>query len=292
MSRVYWPTGNAMGVRTMTGILFGDDFSRFRAPAEARPRGANNPVNLGAIVASNGNGGSTSFYNDLRQRIPPTHLQPVAQSNGTPSAAAASTPPQISSAGSPIAPTAVPTAVPTSVVNVPPSAPTNAVLVSSGGGTPSPNVAPAAAAATYTTDASGDIISVQTGSMVMTAAQAASAGVSAQSLTNAAAGVAAPPAAAAAVSYTTDAAGDIVNAATGQIFMTAAQAASAGVSATALNAGTAAAGTAAPTDVTDQVAAWLGSSTTLFGYAVPNPVLAGVVILGFALLDSMGSKKK
>jgi hypothetical protein len=42
----------------------------------------------------------------------------------------------------------------------------------------------------------------------------------------------------------------------------------------------------------DNLAGWLGRSTTLFNYTVPNALLAGVVILGFAWLSSSGSKKR
>jgi hypothetical protein len=40
------------------------------------------------------------------------------------------------------------------------------------------------------------------------------------------------------------------------------------------------------------VAAWLGGSTTLFNYAVPNAVIAGIVVLGFAFLSSSSTGKK
>jgi hypothetical protein len=42
----------------------------------------------------------------------------------------------------------------------------------------------------------------------------------------------------------------------------------------------------------DNLAGWLGRSTTLFNYNVPNALLAGVVILGFAWLSSSGSKRR
>jgi len=40
------------------------------------------------------------------------------------------------------------------------------------------------------------------------------------------------------------------------------------------------------TGVVDGIAAWLGGSTPIFSYNVPNALLAGVVVLGFALLSS------
>jgi hypothetical protein len=48
----------------------------------------------------------------------------------------------------------------------------------------------------------------------------------------------------------------------------------------------------AASDITDQVAAWLGGSTDMFGYNVPNPLIVGVVVLGFALFTNMGSKRR
>jgi hypothetical protein len=111
-------------------------------------------------------------------------------------------------------------------------------------------------------------------------------------------GVATPataPVVAAAVTYTTDASGNIINAQTGALFLTAAQAASMGVTAASLNAGATSvvAATAAPATpgLTDQVTAWLGGSTSILSYSVPNALLAAAVVLGFAWLSS-GSKKR
>jgi hypothetical protein len=42
----------------------------------------------------------------------------------------------------------------------------------------------------------------------------------------------------------------------------------------------------------DGIAAWLSGSTMLFNYNVPNALLAGVVVLGFAWLSSSSGKKK
>ncbi len=40
------------------------------------------------------------------------------------------------------------------------------------------------------------------------------------------------------------------------------------------------------TGILDNLSTWLSSTTALFGYNVPNPVLAGAVVLGFAFLSS------
>lgn len=54
--------------------------------------------------------------------------------------------------------------------------------------------------------------------------------------------------------------------------------------------------TAAPASssggLVDGVAKWLGASTSLFGYSVPNALIAGVVVLGFAWLSSSSGKKR
>jgi len=47
----------------------------------------------------------------------------------------------------------------------------------------------------------------------------------------------------------------------------------------------------ASTGFVDSVAAWLSGSTSLFNYNVPNALLAGVVVLGFAYLSSSGKKR-
>jgi hypothetical protein len=52
---------------------------------------------------------------------------------------------------------------------------------------------------------------------------------------------------------------------------------------------------AAPTSagsIVDGIAAWLGGTTALMNYNVPNALLAGVVVLGFAWLSSGSSGKK
>jgi hypothetical protein len=48
---------------------------------------------------------------------------------------------------------------------------------------------------------------------------------------------------------------------------------------------------AAQPGLVDNIAAWLGGSTTLFNYKIPNALLAGVVVLGFAWLSSSGKKR-
>ena len=48
----------------------------------------------------------------------------------------------------------------------------------------------------------------------------------------------------------------------------------------------------AAASVTDQVAAWLGGTTPIGTWNVPNALLAGGVVLGFALLMGGGGKKR
>jgi len=49
---------------------------------------------------------------------------------------------------------------------------------------------------------------------------------------------------------------------------------------------------AAPsTDFVSGIATWLGGSTPIFNYNVPNALLAGAVVLGFAFLSSSGKKR-
>lgn len=55
---------------------------------------------------------------------------------------------------------------------------------------------------------------------------------------------------------------------------------------------TAAPAAASATGFVDGVAAWLGGSTMLFNYNVPNALLAGIVVLGFAWLSSSSGKKR
>lgn len=50
--------------------------------------------------------------------------------------------------------------------------------------------------------------------------------------------------------------------------------------------------TAQPRSLVDNIAAWLSSSTALFGYRVPNALLAGVVVLGFAYLSSPSGRRR
>ncbi len=42
----------------------------------------------------------------------------------------------------------------------------------------------------------------------------------------------------------------------------------------------------------DNIGAWLGGSTNIFNHNVPNALLAGVVVLGFAWLSSNSGKKR
>jgi len=293
MGRVYFPTNNDIGKRTLSGVTLGSDYVGFRAPAEPAPRAASTLVTLGMIatpgglmVPEYGDPGGPGYGAVITAAAPspapvstlmPVKVdQPASPSTywggnpiiarpvvSNPPASPTATP--IYSIGSPVAapqpvgpvygpvlsvPTPTPTPAappvsqqntPTPIVTVPPAASTGAVLVTSGGGTASPNVAPAAATPTpitYTTDASGNIINAQTGAIVVPAAQAASTGTSAASMNAAAA---AP---------------------------------------------------AASSSVTDQIAAWLGGSTSIGSYAVPNALLAAAVVLGFAWLEGGGSTGK
>ena len=243
MGRVLFPTQNDMGVRTLSGVS-GADYAGFRAPAEPAPRGASNPVTLGLAVSTarefptNGVtywGGTPIIYRPppvLLAPPPPTRIaptpitvvQPLPQP--TPPAPVVAAPPPVSQQTSP-----------TPVVTIPPASPAPP-LVTSGGGTASPNIAPAAP-------------------------------------------VTAP------VIYTTDQGGNIINAQTGAIVVPAAQAASTGTTAASMNA--AAAAPVTSSGITDQIAAWLGGSTAIGTWSVPNALLAGAVILGFAFLEGGGS---
>jgi hypothetical protein len=260
MGRVYFPTKNELGVRTMSGYLAGDDYVGFRAPAEPAPRGASNPVNLGAIMMANGGDARSEMirvpiYGRVPVAVAPapivSPIRVVGPITYTPAPTVTASPlpappqgPAIQAPASP-APVAPPVSLqtsPTPVVTIPPTAPTNIVSVTSGGGTAAPAIPPVTARpAVYATDASGNIVNAQTGAPVMTASQAASSGVSAASMN---AGAASTPAA------------------------------------------------AAPAGITDQIAAWLGGTTPIFSYNVPNAILAGAVVLGFAMLEGGSGKRR
>jgi hypothetical protein len=261
MGRVYFPTKNEVGVRSLSGYLRGDDYVGFRAPAEPAPVAAMNPVTLGSIaLIENGapgieimRGGTLPiprggpiFYSPGPGGLQTSPAQPPAAAS--PTGSTLQIPPVYAGTF-----TYNPPAPPTPVVTVPPAPATGIVQVSTGGGTvTAPLPQPTVTAPTYTTDANGNIYNVQTGQLFLTAAQAASAGVNVASL---------------------DAGG------------------SAAASAALTSA--AAAPAAAGTGITDQVAAWLGGSTTLFSYAVPNALIAAAVVLGFAFLEGgSGSGKK
>ena len=267
MSRTFFPTYslNRFGVRdsnqaaTLSGWGLGlGDVERF--DSEPAVRSANVPT-----VPMLGRAGLGMYMVPQRPIVAPRIVSPVAaappSTNGAP----------ISSSGGggavprPIA-TPVLTApvswqtTPTPVATLPPPTPVQPILVSSGGGVATP----------------------PTSTIVATPTPAPAP--------------AATPNSALATTYTTDQYGNIVNAQTGAIVMTAAQAAASGLNATSLNS-SAAAGTPSVTvstgsaDLTSQISAWLGGTTTLFNYSVPNALLAGVVVLGFAWL-SAGAKKK
>jgi hypothetical protein len=189
MGRVFFPTSNSIGVRTTLSGVSGPNTSR--APAEPGPRAAMNPVNLGAVLMANGGG----FFNTYRARpidvatglapAPPVQLpSPVLSTTVADGSAAPAVSAQVS---------------PTPQVSVPPPS-ARSLIITSGGGTPSPSTGAAAAPSTSVT-------------------------------------VSAAP------------------------------------------------------DITSQIAAWLGGSTSLFGYSVPNALLAAAVVLGFAALSSGGKKR-
>ena len=234
MGRVLFPTGNDIGVRTLSGVA-GADYAGFRAPAEPAPRGASNPVTLGLAVSTartfETNGGTTYWGGTpIVYRPPilpaprPTPVTPLPIVVAQPLPQSAPPPPVSQQR------------TPTPVVMIPPAQPAPP-LVTSGGGTASPNIAPAAPVP--------------------------------------------PP-----VIYATDPSGNIVNAQTGALAVPAAQAMATGTTAASMNA--TAAAPAASSGVTEQIAAWLGGSTAIGTWSVPNALLAGAVILGFAFLESGG----
>jgi hypothetical protein len=259
MGRVYFPTGNDIGVRTLSGVA-GADYAGFRAPAEPAPRGASNPVTLGVAVSTaieSGNGvrywgGTPIVYRPpvlpAPRSTPATPAPAPAPVSSLPIVVAQPPLPQpivrppVVPAPAPAPPVYVaPPPVsqqktPTPVVTIPPSQPAPP-LVTSGGGTASPNIAPAAPVP--------------------------------------------PP-----VIYATDPSGNIVNAQTGAVAVPAAQAMASGTTAASMNA--AAAAPAASSGVTEQIAAWLGGSTPIGTWSVPNALLAAAVVLGFAFLESGG----
>jgi len=145
MGRVLFPTKNEVGVRTMSGVA-GADYDGFRAPAEPAPRGASNPVTLGVAVSTAEFlpsrtywGGDPIIYRP--PLLPAPSPMPVAPG-----------PIVVAQPFPPVVPAPVPAppvsqqSTPTPVVTIPPAQPTPP-LVTSGGGTTSPNIAPAAAAA-------------------------------------------------------------------------------------------------------------------------------------------------
>jgi hypothetical protein len=244
MGRVLFPTRNDIGVRTLLGGTLGSDYAGFRAPAEPAPRGASNPVMLGAAASTGSDimrpappvfwGAEPIVY---RPPLLPARPQPVGPivAQPFPTPIVVSTP--VAARPSPPAPPVSQQTTPTPVVYVPPAQPA-APLVTSGGGTVAPNIAPAApvpAPITYTTDAAGNIINAQTGTVVVAAAQASASGTTAASLN---AAEAAP---------------------------------------------------AASSGITDQIAAWLAGNTAIGTWSVPNALLAGAIILGFAFLEGGGS---
>lgn len=208
MPRVFFPTGNTLGVRNLQKVTTLGAVQR--APAEPEPHPAMNPVNLGGLglmvvrEMSDGNGWNPIY------RAPAAPIRMVNEASAAPGVSQIVQVPQPQVYSAAPAPTAAPpvstqTSPTPQVTAPPPPASAGSILVTSGGGTVSPNTNPPASSTPGTT------ISVSS---------------------------------------------------------------------------------AAPTDITSQIAAWLGGSTVLFGYTVPNAVLAGAVALGFAALSSGGGAKR
>jgi hypothetical protein len=206
MPRVFFPTTNNLGVRDLKPV---QTLGVYRAPAEPDPHPAMNPVNLGLVrqvIDANGSGWAPPYYNYRIATEPP----PTAPRSTPMPAGPFAAPPAMATAPAPAPAAALPAPPPVSTQNSPtpqvsappPPVSSGAILVTSGGGTVSPNTNPPATP--------GTTISVSS---------------------------------------------------------------------------------AAPTDITGQIAAWLSGATTLFGYSVPNAILAGAVILGFAALSGGGKKR-
>lgn len=170
MGRTYFPTRNDNGVRDLSQVvtLGGYLYTDYRGPAEPAPKGAMNPVtlglDLGAIVSdaqylARARAGQFQIYSGGPMPPPPPGVNP-----GTPVPAGYSrNAPFINSDGSQweysaaqgrwinvgtpfnlssSAPSVSSQSTPTPQVQVPPSLPPSAVLVTSGGGTASPATSP------------------------------------------------------------------------------------------------------------------------------------------------------
>jgi hypothetical protein len=139
MGRVLFPTGNQIGVRTLSGEL-GSDYVGFRSPAEAAPRAAQNPVTLGVAVSTVEYLPSRTYWGGNPPRVflplPPVDRNPITS---LPIVAQPTPKPPI------VAPPVIQQVTPTPQVTIPPAAPTPPI-VTTGGGTVTPAAAPAAAA--------------------------------------------------------------------------------------------------------------------------------------------------
>jgi hypothetical protein len=257
MGRVLFPTKNEVGVRTMAGDsdggLGGADYAGFRSPAEPAPRGASNPVTLGVAVSTVEYLPSRTYWGGT----PITYRPPILPVRTAPPIVVAQ-PLPLPVAKPPVAaplPIVVAQPLPLPVAKPPVAAPP---VSQQNTPTPVVNIPPALPAPPLVTSGGGT----------------ASPNIAP------AAPVPAP------VIYATDPSGNIVNAQTGAVAVPAAQAVSSGVTAASMNA---AAAPAASSGVTEQIAAWLGGSTAIVTWSVPNALLAGAVILGFAFLEGGGS---
>ena len=238
MGRVAFPTKNEMGVRTLSGVG-GDDYAGFRAPAEPLPRGAMYPVNLGAIMFTDGQSQMISRgpFTDGGPVLPGP--MPVWSPANPPIKACPAwgcgPPPIVRIPFTPICDHAAP---PfgfhyQSTGAVDPSGCPGVALIADG---PGPLPTPPAPPVGQQTSPTPTVIIPPP--------------------------VTAPPV--------------IITSGGG----------------TPAPAVAPAAAVAAPTGIMDSVAAWLSGSTAIFSYNVPNALLAGVVVLGFAWLEGGTGKKR
>lgn len=272
MGRVYFPTRNDNGVRDMSqSVTLGRYlYTDYRAPAEPAAKAAMNPVNLGSLGMNpnqSGPGPNYIFGPGIRAAGPSP--APVA----TPAMFLARVRP-----GGPLtlAPSVSTQSTPTPQVTVPPAPPPTSVYISSGGGTASPGFSASASTAAQT---SGTPVPTgfPTNSVFINQADGSQWEYSSSQGKWISVGTpynlgapSAPPSLPAVPSMIAPA----------SYALTQSPAASAV--------------TAAPVSASliDQFSAWLGSTTPLFGYNVPNALLAGGVALGAALLMGSGGKKR
>jgi hypothetical protein len=255
MGRVNFPTRNENGVRDMSKsvVLGAYLYDGYRGPAEPAAKAAMNPVTLGSM-GMNPNQSGPSNVGDWVPVTQPAFMRvtPTTFISPYPAARAPYNPPP---PPPPAAPAVSTQSSPTPTVTVPPAPPPTAVIVSSGGGTASPATStPAAIASTASTAVQVYGTPVPVG-YPTTAAYVDSSGNTWQ-----------------------------FNGATNSWALS-----SLATTATAASSTTAAATTSA--SMTDQVAAWLGGTTAIGTWNVPNALLAGGVALGVALLMGGGKKR-